>query len=74
MLNGETIESGAPSQCPDCKLYLHLQVCYSAAGYYLGTHCDCGPYSRESFYFKKSADAEAALVSWNTGLKISKRN
>lgn len=61
MLNGETINSGAPNQCKDCKTYLHLQVLRSAAGYYLGTECDCGPYSRESDYFGKREHAEQAL-------------
>lgn len=61
MLNGETILSGAPSTCRDCGVRLVLRVCRSFAGYYLGTYCDCGPYSRESDYFETLEDAEAAL-------------
>jgi hypothetical protein len=41
---------------------LELQVCHSAAGYYLGTWCDhCGPYSRNSDYMRTREDAEAEL-------------
>ena len=32
-------------------------------GYYIGTSCNCGPYSRESEYFKTRAEAQAALDS-----------
>lgn len=43
---------------------LKLSVQHSAAGYYLGFFCpQCGPYSRESDYFRKREDAEAALAS-----------
>ena len=62
MLPGETILSGAACTCSDCKVRLVLQVCRSAAGYYLGTYCDCGPYSRESEYFDTREEAEAALT------------
>lgn len=61
MLPGETVASGAPSTCPDCKKSLKEEVLYSMAGYYIGTFCDCGPYSRESGYFRKKEEAEKAL-------------
>ena len=61
MLPGETIASGAPSTCPDCKKELKLEVLMSNAGYYIGTWCDCGPYSRESGYFRTRELAEKAL-------------
>ena len=61
-LPGETILLGAPCTCQDCGTKLVLQVCRSAAGYYLGTWCDCGPYSRESDYFDTREEAEAALT------------
>jgi hypothetical protein len=61
MLPGETINSGAPDKCPDCGVKLELRVCHSAAGYYLGTQCNCGPYSRESGYYKTQEEAAAAL-------------
>lgn len=62
MLAGETIMSGASSACRDCGVRLVLRVCRSFAGYYLGTQCDCGPYSRESDYFETREEAEAALT------------
>lgn len=49
--------------CPDCSTELKLQVLRSFAGFYLGTQCYCGPYSRESGYFKTREDAEKALLS-----------
>lgn len=63
VLKGETIATGAPDTCPDCGLNLELQVLMSAAGYYIGTFCDCGPYSRESCYYKTREDAQLALDS-----------
>lgn len=69
MLPGETIGSGAPDICPDCKMRLILKVLRSAAGYYLGTQCNCGPYSRESGYYPNKEEAEAALRR-TQGLKL----
>lgn len=63
MHEGETIQSGAPSTCPDCKKVLKLEVLTSGAGHYIGTQCDCGPYSRESQYFRTHEGAAAALES-----------
>ena len=64
MLPGETISSGASDTCEDCGVKLELQVLRSAAGYYIGAICDCGPYSRESDYYPSREKAELAL---NTG-------
>jgi hypothetical protein len=47
-LRGETIYSGAPGTCEDCGVELVPGVHRSAAGFYIGTWCDCGPYSRAS--------------------------
>jgi hypothetical protein len=48
-LPGETIASGAAPRCEDCGVMAKLDVYRSAApGYYIGTYCDCGPYTRES--------------------------
>ena len=41
-------------------------VCRSAAGYYVGTVCECGPYTRESYYMKPD-EAKAAFDRWLTG-------
>jgi hypothetical protein len=64
-LLGETGHGG--SSCPDCKEELPLQVLRSAAGYYIGTFCNCGPYSRESGYYETRKQAEQALTSHNFG-------
>lgn len=43
---------------------VRLEVCYSAAGFYLGTYVQAEPYSRESVeYWRKREEAEAALAS-----------
>ena len=64
-LVGETIALGAPSKCEDCGRDLPLRVLSSAAGFYVGTACDCGPYSRESDYFPSQDNAQKALDSGN---------
>ena len=63
MLPGETIASGAPDTCPDCHTKLDNQVLRSAAGYYIGTRCCCGPYSRESGYYRTEEEAKKALAT-----------
>ena len=61
MIAGETLLSGAPKTCSDCGIMPRLQVCRSGAGYYIGTYCDCGPYSRESGYYATRELAEQAF-------------
>lgn len=67
MLPGEPIASGAPSVCPDCAVQLQLEVLQSAAGFYIGTRCECGPYSRQSGYFKSRDLASASLQAGDFG-------
>lgn len=62
MLPGETIGSGAPKVCPDCNVRLVPKVMWTCA-FYIGTACNCGPYSRESEYFKTEAEAKQVLES-----------
>ena len=62
MIPGETILSGAPSVCSDCGKEVTWAVMRSAAGYYVGTLCDCGPYSRETEYLPGEKAAEIALA------------
>ena len=61
MMQGETISSGGYATCPDCKITPNLGVYCSGAGYYIGTYCHCGPYSRESGYYRTAAEAEADM-------------
>jgi hypothetical protein len=61
MLPGETILSGATPLCPDCQSGLTLQVLMSGAGYYVGTQCCGGPYTRETGYFHSRKEANGAL-------------
>lgn len=69
MMNGETIASGAAKVCEGCgvDVLTRLAVQRSGAGFYVGTACDCGPYSRESGYYRTSAEAQAALASGSYG-------
>lgn len=61
MIPGETLGNGASKVCEDCGVQLVPKVMSSAAGYYIGTSCNCGPYSRESDYYKNFAAAEKDL-------------
>ncbi len=61
MLPGETIRSGASNMC--CGKVLEFTVLRSNAGYYIGTQCDqCGPYSRESHYYRSEEEARQAVA------------
>jgi len=66
-LPGETIATGAPATCEDCGVAVTLEVQISAAGFYVGTWCECGPYSRESGYYPTREKAEVALISGEFG-------
>ena len=68
MLPGETILSGATPVCPDCKSALTLQVLSSGAGYYVGTQCCGGPYTRETGYFRSPKEAKEALWTLSDAL------
>jgi hypothetical protein len=61
MIEGETIASGAKPRCDDCRKMPKLDVYLSGGGFYIGTYCDCGPYSRESGYFHTREEAQAAF-------------
>ncbi len=60
-LPGETIAVGASPRCEDCATMPKLDVYRSAAGFYVGTYCHCGPYTRESGYYPSRELAQAAL-------------
>jgi len=61
MFPGETLLSGAPTRCDRCGLTPDLQIYESRAGFYIGTWCYCGPYSRESGYYPTREAAEQAF-------------
>lgn len=63
VMHGETLATGASPTCPDCGVEVKLQVLRSQAGYYVGTQCHCGPYSRESGYYRTAEEAERDLKS-----------
>ena len=60
-LPGECVND-TQTVCVECGARLEIQVCKSMAGYYVGFWCDrCGPYSRESGYYRNREEAELAL-------------
>jgi len=65
-IQGELGHGG--STCDDCGIKVEVRVCSSSAGYYLGTMCQCGPYSREGEYYSTRGEAQADLddnqVDW----------
>ncbi len=73
-LPNETIHLGASPNCPTCHQLLELQVLLSNAGYYIGTICCCGPYSRESHYYRTMQEAETALATNNINYRTSEYN
>lgn len=62
----ETIANGAAAVCEDCGVAPKLEVLRSNQ-YYIGTMCKCGPYSRESGYYRTHEDAVKALASGEFG-------
>lgn len=64
VLPGETVATGAPVYCEECKTAAKMGVYKSPAGHYIGYYCNCGPYSRESEYYPTR---ETALYAWKTG-------
>lgn len=46
--------------CEDCGVVLVPQVLKTCA-FYIGTFCNCGPYSRESGYYATREEAQADL-------------
>lgn len=56
-------------RCSDCRTWPKRDVYQSAAGWYIGYACDCGPHSRESIYYPTKKIAEDALKLGNYILK-----
>ena len=66
-MHGETIATGAEPHCEDCGRMPRLDVYRSGGGFYVGTYCGCGPYSRESGYYPTREDAQQALQQGGYG-------
>ena len=66
-LPGECV--GEPTTiCHECSTELAIDIQKSAAGYYVGFFCPtCGPYSRESGYYRTYEEAEKALSTGSYG-------
>ena len=56
----DTIIGGSDAKCYDCFEWPKVEV-MKTRGYYVGTVCACGPYSRETEYFKTREEAWAVL-------------
>jgi hypothetical protein len=60
-LPGECVND-TKTTCHECGTGLTIDIQKSAAGYYIGFFCnECGPYSRESSYYRSYEEAEKAL-------------
>jgi len=61
--DGRPASSGAAPICPDCHTDVRNthDVKVSGAGFYIGTTCNGGPYSRESEYYLTRRMAQLAL-------------
>ena len=67
MFPGETILTGA-SDTSNVHGKLAFKVLKSPAGYYVGTECNCGPYSRETHYIPTKEAAELCLEHITSGV------
>ncbi len=56
-MHGETIATETDPRCEDCGVMPPLDVHESRAGFYIGSYCACGPYSRESRYYPTRDEA-----------------
>jgi hypothetical protein len=55
------------SHCDTCDTALTPQVMSTMGGFYVGTACKCGPFSRETDYFGTEAEARTALTQEGGG-------
>jgi hypothetical protein len=69
MSPGETLLTGANPKCDECMMTPPLTVMRSGGGWYIGSICDCGPFSRESSYYPTSKAAEGDLLVFLAYLK-----
>lgn len=66
VMKGETILTGALVYCDRCKTEPKWGIYKSGAGWYVGTFCNCGPYSRESQYYptKEAVEENYSNLLW----------
>ncbi len=59
-----------PEKCEECQKPIIVEVKMSAGTglYYIGTTCGCGPYSRETDYFKTYKETRELLDVWEKSL------
>lgn len=69
----ETIADGTGPRCEGCGKMPKLDIYRSAAGFYIGTYCHCGPYTRESGYYLTRELAQAELDSGAYGRSSGSR-
>ena len=62
---GETLHLGADPIYPCCKHRARMGVYHSGAGWYIGSYCGCGPYTRESMHYWH--DEDQARSAFKTG-------
>jgi len=73
MLKGETILTGADKACEICGEPYSFEVMHSSAGFYIGSQCCVGPWTRESRYWDRRTEAELALKLWADGHYVGAR-
>jgi hypothetical protein len=49
------------SRCVICDVKLVPRIMSAYSGFYVGTSCKCGPFSRESSYYSFRSEAQAVL-------------
>jgi hypothetical protein len=66
-LPGETLRLGADPVCDRCHMHAVVDVYRSGAGWFVGSRCECGPYTRESAYYPTE---QACREAWAAGTLI----
>jgi hypothetical protein len=66
----ETIALGASRTCDECGHEFKFESMHSGSGHYVGTRCDCGPYTRETVYIREhTADQLVEIMNTEGGLE-----
>jgi hypothetical protein len=70
MLDRETIMSGGSPYCTHCCNFAKFGIYESGAGFYVGSYCACGPFSRESCYYANETHVKIALSNGTIAWRI----